>query len=255
MLDYHGTIGLQYNPIAVAQYALGHYNLSLETNDENHLDQFSKQIVWLLENLEKNDSGIYVWKHYFDFEYNQLLQNGWYAGLAQGQGLSALIRAKGIVKDDRLDQAIDKVWQSLLLLIDQGGVSFRDEENSLWIEEYILEPPTHILNGFIWALWGVYDLWLMNKETTTKSYFDECISTIKENLPKYDSGYWSLYELSNTRMKMLASPFYHKLHIVQLKVLYKMTNDSFFNEYAEKWMGYLKNRLNRYRSLINKSFF
>src|SRR5687767_14980928 len=27
MLDYHGTIGLQYNPIAIAQYGLGNINL------------------------------------------------------------------------------------------------------------------------------------------------------------------------------------------------------------------------------------
>ena len=26
-LDYHGHIGLQYNPIAIAQYGLGNYNL------------------------------------------------------------------------------------------------------------------------------------------------------------------------------------------------------------------------------------
>src|SRR5438270_896684 len=27
MLDYHGQIGLQYNPIAIAQWGLGNYNL------------------------------------------------------------------------------------------------------------------------------------------------------------------------------------------------------------------------------------
>ncbi len=26
MLNYHGTVGLQYNPIAIAQYGLGNYN-------------------------------------------------------------------------------------------------------------------------------------------------------------------------------------------------------------------------------------
>ena len=30
-LDYHGHIGLQYNPIAIAQYGLGNYNLCRRT--------------------------------------------------------------------------------------------------------------------------------------------------------------------------------------------------------------------------------
>ena len=32
-LDYHGNIGLQYNPIAIAQYGLGNYNLWRRTGE------------------------------------------------------------------------------------------------------------------------------------------------------------------------------------------------------------------------------
>ena len=35
--------------------------------------------------------------------------------------------------------------------IHQGGVAFTDASGDLWFEEYIVCPPTHILNGFIWA--------------------------------------------------------------------------------------------------------
>ena len=40
ILNYHGKIGKQYNPIAVAQYGLGNYNLYLETKKEDHLNIF-----------------------------------------------------------------------------------------------------------------------------------------------------------------------------------------------------------------------
>src|ERR1700722_14998634 len=33
MLDYRGAIGLQYNPIAIAQWGLANYNRFLETSD------------------------------------------------------------------------------------------------------------------------------------------------------------------------------------------------------------------------------
>ena len=39
--------------------------------------------------------------------------------------------------------------------IDEGGVVYADEDGHTWFEEYIVSPPTHILNGFIWASWGV----------------------------------------------------------------------------------------------------
>ena len=31
LLDYHGNIGLQYNPIAIAQWGLGNFNLFLRS--------------------------------------------------------------------------------------------------------------------------------------------------------------------------------------------------------------------------------
>ena len=31
--------------------------------------------------------------HHFDFEYRDTLKSPWYSGLAQGQGLSVLVRA------------------------------------------------------------------------------------------------------------------------------------------------------------------
>jgi hypothetical protein len=36
MLDYHGQIGLQYNPIASAQWGLGNYNLFLPSENSQH---------------------------------------------------------------------------------------------------------------------------------------------------------------------------------------------------------------------------
>ena len=34
LLDYHGQIGLQYNPIAIAQWGLGNFNLLRRTGDQ-----------------------------------------------------------------------------------------------------------------------------------------------------------------------------------------------------------------------------
>ena len=51
LLDYHGKIGEQYNPIAIAQYALGHYNLFKQGRGERHLEAFLRSAVWLRDRL------------------------------------------------------------------------------------------------------------------------------------------------------------------------------------------------------------
>jgi hypothetical protein len=134
-------------------------------------------------------------------------------------------------------------------------VLFEDEDKNLWIEEYLVDPPTHILNGFMWALWGVFDYWLARSDALAKNIFDRGVETLVQNLARFDTGYWSLYEQSGTRLKMLASPFYHQLHIVQLRVMSKLTGDARFAAVAERWEGYTQRRSNRTRALVEKSVF
>ncbi|MBT4828410.1 MAG: hypothetical protein HON82_07555, partial [Candidatus Marinimicrobia bacterium] len=93
MLDYQGVIGLQYNPIAIAQWGLGNYNIWHGNKSENVYRNFLNCANWLVENLEENKDGYKVWMHYFDFEYRDTLKSPWYSGLAQGQGISVLVRA------------------------------------------------------------------------------------------------------------------------------------------------------------------
>ena len=255
ILDYQGKIGMQYNPIAITQYGLGNYNLFLDNGENHNFEKFYSVAVWLIDNLELNKKKVPVWHHYFDYEYRNTLKSPWYSGLAQGLGLSVLLRAYHETKDQKFLDAHDKAWISFTKNLDDGGVLYNDTEGNIWIEEYIVSPPTHILNGFIWALWGVYDNWKLNNSNSAKVLFEKCIKTLKYNLIKYDSGYWSLYEQSDTFLPMISSPFYHKLHIVQLKILYNLTKENFFDELARKWELYNHSILKRNKALIKKTLF
>jgi heparosan-N-sulfate-glucuronate 5-epimerase len=255
MLDYLGVIGPQYNPIAIAQYGLGNFNQWIATGDSKRREKFLKVADWLVGNLEQNAGGFMVWNHHFDFEYRTPLRAPWYSGLAQGQGISVLVRAHKETGYAKYLEAARSAFRCMLAHVDVGGVVFKDEQGHRWIEEYIVSPPTHILNGFLWALWGVYDLALLTNERVMWEVWEDSLATLKANLNVYDTGYWSLYEQSGTRMKMMASPFYHRLHIVQLRVMAKLTGDEFYREYAERWAGYMRSRMNRSRALVYKSVF
>jgi hypothetical protein len=259
MLDYHGAIGLQYNPIAVAQWGLANYNRFRETgdNDEERWRKTLRAADWLTANLERNAHGLWVWNHRFDWEYRDTLKAPWYSGLAQGQGVSLLLRAHNCAhtEDDKYRCAAEKAFVTLTRPIAEGGVLFEDDEKNLWIEEYIVDPPTHILNGFMWALWGVFDYWLACADASAKEIFNRGAETLIRNLAQFDTGYWSLYEQSGTRLKMLASPFYHQLHIVQLRVMSRLTGDARFAAVADRWEAYARRRSYRTRALVEKSVF
>ena len=255
MLDYQGTIGLQYNPIAIAQWGLGNYNLWIETQSEKYYNNFIKCADWLVENLVENKFGLKVWMHHFDFEYRDTLKSPWYSGLAQGQGISVLARANKETNLEKYKHSAYEAFRVFQVSTVNGGVNYKDENENNWIEEYIVNPPTHILNGFMWGLWGVFDYALQFNDKSAKELFQQYNNTLIQNLESYDNGFWSLYEHSGTWLKMIASHFYHKLHIVQLKVMYQLTSDNIFNEVANRWAKYLESPFKRKRAHLQKVIF
>lgn len=255
MLDYHGNIGLQYNPIAIAQYGLGNYNLWLRSRDRSRKQKFFLVADWLCSHLEQNAHGLAVWNHHFNWEYRDTLQAPWYSALAQGQGISMLVRAHKESADPKYMDAAMRAFTSFQKPISEGGVAFTDEAGDLWFEEYIVSPPTHILNGFIWALWGVFDYALATGDATARNFFDRGTRTLIHNLPRYDLGFWSLYEQSGTRLPMVASAFYHRLHIVQLRIMFRLTNEAALADTAVRWEHYAVNPYCKTRALLYKAAF
>ena len=254
-LDYHGHIGLQYNPIAIAQYGLGNYNQWRRTQDPDRRRNFFLIADWLRDHLELNPHGLAVWNHHFNWEYRDTLKAPWYSALAQGQGISVLVRAHKESGDPRYLEAAQRALACFYKAVDEGGVAYTDDRGDLWFEEYIVAPPTHILNGFIWAAWGVYDYFVATQHPSAQKLFQLALQTLLHNLDHYDLGFWSLYEQSGTRLPMVASNFYHRLHIVQLRIMHRLTGEAKFAQVADRWENYTHSRVNRTRALANKIAF
>lgn len=256
MLDYKGSIGLRYNPIAIAQYGLGNFNLYRgNTSMKKGLVNAIKAADWLVDNLQKNKNGLFMWAHEFDWEYFNILRGPWYSGLAQGQGISLLTRIYAQTRFEKYLEASQKAFVAMKTKMEDGGTLFIDDHGYWWIEEYLTDPPTHILNGFLWGLWGVYDLWKLTGDPDAEVLWINGVKTLADNAYSFDSGYWSLYDLAPLPMKNVCSFFYHKLHIVQLEVMFRLTGVDVFRELSEKWKGYLRKRWNTARAAAQKIFF
>jgi hypothetical protein len=262
MLNYRGSLGLQYNPIAIAQYGLARWNRWCEAGAKEDLAAALLAGEWLVSHLELNALGKRVWLHHFDWDYFKRLRAPWYSGLAQGQGISLLLRlakAPG-ANAARYREAAEAAFESLVAPVAQGGCRFEDEAGLAWIEEYITEPPTHILNGFMWALWGVYDL--MRADGFESALCDQAarlweqsLFTLEKSLDRFDLGYWSSYDLAPLALRNPASPFYHKLHVTQLEVMHRLSGRPVFLQTRERWSRYSSSAICRKRAFAAKCLF
>ncbi len=79
---------------------------------------------------------------------------------------------------------------------DKQGIPLRDYGSTFGIQYPSLQAPPHVLNGFIFALFGLYDFYKLTHSEVALDLFNEGIETLKANLKRYDLGYWSRYDLT-----------------------------------------------------------
>ena len=205
--------------------------------------------------MRPNGHGVRVWMHDFDWPYRQWLRAPWYSGLAQGNGLSLLVRAAITTGEPKYVDAAHLAFEPLRRDVAEGGVLVTDASQDIWIEEYIVDPPTHILNGFIWALWGVFDYARWSGRSDAFQIWEAGVATLAKRLADFDTGWWSLYEARDGSREMLASRYYHTLHITQLRVMHRLTGIDAFSACADRFQTYLDRPSHRALAFGRKAIF
>ena len=252
--NYGSNVGIQYNPLNVAAYGLGHLDLYNENEEEDSLKTAFSMAEWLISNKvlrQYNDISYYVWQYNFDWIHG--LKAPWISGMAQGEIISLFSRLYKITSDERYIAIAKLAYNTFLVPVSAGGV-LDDLNGGKFIQESPSKRPSYILNGFIYAIWGVFDLYLVTKEKSIYDFFVELIETLKNNISFYDKAKWSLYDLYDTKFFNVSSITYHNLHIVQLESLYLISGEKIFHEYSIKWTNRTKSLLNRLSALFLKSF-
>ena len=222
-----------YHPCNIAQAAFGYYDNYVLTKKLEFKKLFLAQINWLEDN-SKEYRNAYI----YPFPYATKgfgTKPGWISGMYQGEILSCFVKAYVLTNDNKYLFLAKKVYNSYSLeLGDEYGFKTEDKYG-LWFEESMLIPARHILNGFIFAVFGLYDYYRVSGRSDVKELFDRAINTIKKTLPEYDMGFWSYYDLQGT----IASYSYHEdVHIPQLRALHQITQEAIFKSYADKWEIY-----------------
>ena len=241
-LNHRGTGETIYNPTMVAEWALITHDHYIHTKSDADLVDFKNQINWLVNTATEFGNDKVCWYYNFDFGKEKA---PWGSAISQGMAICALLRAyQFFKKQEYLDLAI-KSYNLLNLDYKKGGFKFSDEKWKLWFEEDNFQQ--HILNGHIFALFGVYDLYRVTKEKKYHKAFMIGVDTIKDNIDIFDMGFNTKYDAISLYP---ANNSYHYTHITQFKVLYSITNDKFFKIYANQFENYFNSFSSKFKTLI-----
>jgi hypothetical protein len=105
------------------------------------------------------------------------------------------------------------------------------------------------------ALWGLWDVQLGLDDARARSTFDHSLAYLRSMLPCYDTGWWTLYSLyPHAPLKDLAKPIYHRFHVTQLEVYYRLTGYDDIAETHDRWAAYDR-RGPRARAVAQKAAF
>ncbi len=230
-----------YFATTIVQKALGHWDKWLLEGQETDKKEFLKLNRWLLSRQDEN-GGWPLWR-----ELDLPLPSP-YSAMTQGECISAFVRAWMLTEDDAYAEGARRALTLMCKPIEKGGPAIYVGKD-IFLEEVPHDRRVSILNGWIFALFGLYDSWLVFNDKQTYEVFKQSLDTLLTHLGEYDAGYWSYYDVQ----KHLASPFFHDLHIHQLKALAMVENSSRLTQILGRWEAYQHSRLNRFRALSVKA--
>jgi hypothetical protein len=235
-------------PAGLAQLGLGFWELSL-AGDANATTKFL-QVCDSIERRAEPYGDELRWPYYMSVA-KYRLKPPHYSALAQAQIASAFVRAHLLRGDPHHAEV---ALAAIRPLLDRGSDLVAATVDGPVPEEAPSQPPSHILNGWIYALWGLWDVHLGLREPLAGDMLTASIDCLRLKLPAYDVGWWSKYSLYPYVLGDLAKPFYHRLHIDQLEVMYRLTGFSDFAEIARRWRDY-DTPSRRVVSILHKALF
>jgi len=119
--DYK-DFGIQYQPVGIAHYALGNWDLYLDTGDTQYRKIFLNMADWFCNNIIVKDI-FGVWNYNFDYpRYN--LTAPWPSAMSQGEGISVLVRAYQLTGNVRYLEYAKLTLSSFEVPIEKGGVRY-----------------------------------------------------------------------------------------------------------------------------------
>jgi len=225
-----------YHPVYTSKFGINFIDEFLRNGDKQYLD-LAKKVASKLNSYAVLRKDVLLFPYNFDFSLvikppSEKMYEPWYSGMAQGRILtlfSRLYQATGNIKYLHWAQ---NTFKSFQITQEQAvdWIAYIDQDNYYWIEEYPTNNPMHVLNGFIFGIFGLYDYYLISHDPECLKIMNAAITTVEHYISDFrNPGHLSFYGLKYKRQK----EHYHYVHIYELNMLHKITGDHYFKAMAD----------------------
>jgi hypothetical protein len=228
-----------FHPVGMARYGIGSLLGWSKTGDEEYLRRALANGEKLLD-ISTESAGALWFPYSFDFRLGRgedVILAPWWSGMAQGQALSLFVRLYEETGDEKWRDAADRTFLSFTVQRDSDAPwQLYLDDGFVWFEEYAGQTePLRALNGHIFAIYGLYDYFLLTGNMESKQLLDAGVTTVKQHMDQFRvDGEYSYYCL---RQDYCDASFqnqrYHVIHIHQLAMLGRMTGDQAFQEMSD----------------------
>jgi hypothetical protein len=229
-----------YHPLVIAWYGSGLLSSYRKTQNPAYLARAEANANFLINRAVSREGALYF---PYRFAYalfgnrSDLIRAPWYSAISQGAALELFVGLNSVTGEQRWRTAADSTFATFLQRRSarQPWIVFVDrryDRRYLWFEEYPKNPPTQVLNGHLYALFGVYQYAVATGSAAAVDIFDGGATTVRHQLHLFrvpgGVSYYSLRVHAQYRS-------YHCVHISQLKLLARLTGDPWFSREARRF--------------------
>jgi hypothetical protein len=207
--------GYVFHPLA----NFAHLNVLAQTDDPN-LQTVANALI---ARAVPTKGGL-VWEYLFPFARGR---PPWISGMAQAVAAQAFARAGDMLSDPALLDAADAAYAAI------PGNLVRGLPAGPWIKLYSFDS-TPVLNAQLQTAVSLGDYAEIAGNPDAAALVDRLLTSAKTLLPRFDTGYWSLYALQGGEAPL----GYHDFVVLLLKKLAARTGDSTWQDYADRFQGY-----------------
>ncbi len=165
-------------------------------------------------------AGGLAWEYYFRFEGGR---PPWISGMAQAVAAQALSRAGTLLADPTLTAASQRVYKTVPSLT-------RPAQTGPWIRLYAFNDAT-VLNAQLQTIVSLQDYATQTSDQAAVNLASRLQAAAVGLLPRFDTGYWSLYALGGAEAPLN----YHKYVVRLLTILSRRTKDPTLTTYAQRF--------------------
>jgi hypothetical protein len=228
---------LAHHYTTISSYSFGLWELYLLYGKDEHRNQLLKNADYILSSGREFQETLL----YLDYE-DSSETNGTPCAMNQGEVISTLCRAYILTEKEAYLNTALVAAKAFLVEDSVGGIMKRINGNS-----WFLEGGKTILNGHIYAAYGMHELFLVTSDEWVKKAFDSGYNALINKISEFDNGYWSWYWIDEP--KYIASAMYHNLHILQLRFMNEVQPNKQLLEIASRFQSYTQNPISRIKAL------